>query len=459
MENEPSEMLAKSREAQKIWSEVSVRDRIACLKHFKQLVMRRMDDIVEAIQRETFKPSLEAVGIEVGAVLLTVAHYSTVAPRLLRAQKIKPHWLFINKSVSVRRAPFGVVGILGPSNLPFSLTIGDAIPALLAGNAVILKPSEMTPLAAEVGVELLKESGLPAGLIQVVTGDSKVGEKIIDEVDFVFFTGSTRAGRAVGEHCARLFKPCVLELGGNAPMIVMEDADLKRAVRAAVWGRFANSGQHCIATERVFVAKKVSAEFKKLLLQELKKIEGADIGRLYVPGTQERCSAQIEEALQNGAQIFFDGRKNGTGPVVLTDCHSKMKVMQEESFGPLLPIATFEQLEEVMQEANGVESGLSASIFSRDQKLARQIASRLEVGNVSINDVMTQFMVMGAPFAGWKSSGLGQRHGDQGLLQFTRPQTILSQRFSLPFFSSRDPWWFPYKKIWEQILRVLLRFV
>ena len=451
--------LHSARAAQKIWGALSVRDRVALLKNFRRLVIQRTNELVLAIQKETFKPSAEAVGIEIGTVLLTLNHYNKVAGRLLKTQKVRPHWMFANKQVEVHRAPYGVVGLIGPSNLPFSLTLGDAIPALLAGNAVIIKPSEVTPSAAELGVELMARAGLPAGLVQVLRGGPEMGEALIVQVDFVFFTGSTKVGRKVGEQCGKLLKPCVLELGGKAPLIVLKDADLKRAARAAIWGRFANCGQHCIATERVFVAKEVAPAFKNLLVQEMTRLQGQDIGTPYVPGGLSRFEAQLNDALQGGAMILYDGRKEGVGPVIVSDVTPSMKVMQEETFGPLLPVAEFEKVEEAIAAANAIESGLSAVIFTRDKKQGICLAKKFESGNVSVNDVMTHFMVMGAPFAGWKSSGLGQRHGDQGLLQFTRPQTIFTHRFSLPFFKTRDPWWFPYQKIWEKILRLLLRFV
>lgn len=413
------------------------------LKRFQKLLVKRQDEVIAAIQEDTGKPAIEALGIEIMAVLMTADYYRKNAAKILRPRRAKTHWIFKNKGVLVERVPYGVVGIIGPSNLPFSLTIGDAIPALMAGNSVIIKPSEYTPRSAEVGVKLALEAGLPEGVLQVIQGGPDVGAKLIETVDCVFFTGSTTVGKKVAAKCGELLKPCILELGGKAPMIVLEDADLERAARACVWGRFAHSGQHCIAIERVYVDKKIEDAFLEQTLRLAREIN--------IPlKISKHAQELLEEALSKNAKV--------SPPAILTNVNHSMRVMKEETFGPLLPIMSFNDEEEALKLANDSESGLSAVIFTRDKNKGLELAKKIESGTVSINDCMDHFMIMDAPMAGWKQSGLGVRHSQEGLLQFTKPQTIFWHRFAWPFCRKKEFWWFPYKKWNFDLLKWLTRF-
>lgn len=424
---------------------MNLKERLDWAHRFQKLLVQKSDLVVNAIQKDTGKTEPEALGIEVMTVLLTLAYYQKNATAFLEEKKVKTEWIFKNKKATVRRVPHGTVGILGPSNLPFALTIGDAIPALLAGNQVIIKPSERTPRSAEIGLQLARKAGLPENILQVIQGGPEVGEKLIEQADCIFFTGSTAIGRKVAVRCAELLKPCILELGGKAPMIVLEDADLERAARACVWGRFAHSGQHCIAIERVYVDQKI---FDQFLTKLLRAMERVNIPLLKT----ERTEAFLQEALQQGAKLH--------GSFILTNVTPEMRVMREEAFGPILPIMTFRTEEEAITLANDSDSGLSAAIFTKDKKRGKNLAEKIEVGSVMINDVMSHFSVMDAPFAGWKNSGLGGlRHSREGMLQFTKPQTIFWQRFTLPFSRRREFWWFPYKKWSQNLLKILTRIM
>lgn len=443
------QIIETARLAQKSWATTSVQDRARWLKKFQKLIVKKQDEIIAAIQTDTKKPAAEALGIEIATVLMTADYYRKKAEKFLKPRRAQTHWMFKNKGVWVRRVPYGLVGILGPSNLPFSLTIGDAIPALMAGNAVIIKPSEWTPKSVEVGTMLAQEAGLPKNVLQVIQGGAEVGTQLIKEVDCVFFTGSTNVGRKVATQTAELLKPCILELGGKAPMVVLADADLKRAARACVWGRFAHSGQHCIAIERVYVDKKIEEPFLNEVMRLSKALRPEELSPLTISKASQHLKELMDDALVKGAKL--------TEPGILTNVNHAMRVMKEESFGPLLPIMGFETQEEALQLANDSESGLSAVVFTKDKEAAWKIAKQIESGNVSINDCMDHFMIMDAPFGGWKNSGIGVRHSVEGLLQFTKPQTIFWHRFPLPIVRHREFWWFPYQKWTTSLLKFLTR--
>lgn len=442
-------IIQQAKHVQKIWQATSLTQRCNWLKKFQKFLVKKTDEAIAVIQEDTKKPAHEALGIEIATILMTADYYRKTTPKILKPRKAKTHWMFKNKGVLVERVPYGVVGILGPSNLPFSLTIGDAIPALMAGNAVIIKPSEWTPRSAEFGAKLALEAGLPENLLQVVQGGSDVGSVLIELVDCIFFTGSTSVGRKVAAKCGELLKPCILELGGKAPMIVLADADIQRAARACVWGRFAHSGQHCIAVERVYVDKKIEGPFLKEVLRLAKQLKPEEQSPLTVPKVSQHLKELIADALAKNAKL--------TEPGILTNVNHTMRVMKEESFGPLLPVMTFDNEAEALKLANDSESGLSAMIFTRDKKRAFELAKKIESGNVSINDVMDHFMIMDAPFGGWKNSGLGVRHSAEGLLQFTKPQTIFWHRFPLPIVRHREFWWFPYKNWSKRLLKFLTK--
>ncbi len=478
------QIMASARIAQKKWAERPADVRTKWLKKFQKYLRLNQNRIVEAIQADTHKPTAEALGIEIMAVTMTADYYQKNTGKILKPRRAKTHWIFKNKKVLVERSPHGVVGILGPFNLPFSLTIGDAIPALMAGNAVIIKPSEWTPKSAILGANLALESGLPPHLLQVVEGGAEAGSQLIENVDCIFFTGSTAVGRKVAMKAAELLKPCILELGGKAPMIVLADADLDRAAHACVWGRFAHSGQHCIAIERVYVAKKIAESFINKVIDLTKQLTPQELSPLTLPTAPAHLKELIDDAVAKGAAIKWQTVHGElptpvhgelptpvhgelptpvhgelveprTGTTILIGVDHTMRVMKEESFGPLLPIMVFDTPDEALRLANDSESGLSAVIFTQDKIGAEAMARKIEAGNVSINDVMDHFMIIDAPFGGWKNSGLGVRHAAEGLLQFTKPKTIFIHRFSLPFLRNREFWWFPYTKWIEKILKAL----
>lgn len=428
------------------------------LKTFQKLVAARADLIVETLCGETGKEPMEAYSTEIIPTILTARYYRKRAPKLLKRKRVRPGLLFFNKRVSVERLPLGTVGIVGPSNLPFILTIGDAIPALAAGNRVILKPSEKTPLSAKLGVDLMLEAGLGKDCVDLRNGGPEIVDSLIRDSDFIFFTGSIPAGKEIAAKCGAQAKPCVLELGGKSAMIVLDDADIERAARACLWGKFSNQGRHCVAVERVYVDHKIFEAFCGALEAGLHEVA---TGKSRRDSDDEEVSLPMSPFLQELVQDALNkgARQAAPNHPILTACNHTMRVMKEEIFGPLLPVMAFSNFQNLISLVNDSPTGLSASIFTKNKKQGRILAQHLHVGNITINDVMANFSVMDAPFAGWKSSGAGLRHSPEGLLQFTKPKTILSHSFDLPGFKKREPWWYPYEsKNLAFLKKIIARF-
>jgi acyl-CoA reductase-like NAD-dependent aldehyde dehydrogenase len=330
--------------------------------------------------------------------------------------------LLKTKKVTVHYQPRGVIGLVTPWNFPLILTIGEAIPALLAGNAVVIKPSEWTPLIALRGAEVLHEAfkaaGLPSEILQVVNGYGETGGALVDEADMIAFTGSVRTGRAVAERAARRLVPISLELGGKDPMIVLRDADLERAANAAVWGAFTNSGQVCISVERVYVEEPIAEEFTRRVVEKTKQlrqgIDGneaigdkrVDVGAMTFPKQVETVEDHLADAKVRGAQILTGGQRNPSmpgrffEPTVITNVDHSMKIMTEETFGPVLPIMRVKDAAEALHLANDSRYGLNASVWTRDRRQGERLAAQVEAGMTTVNDVLVGFGVTDAPSGG-----------------------------------------------------------
>ena len=402
--------------------------------------------------------------MEVLPVADAVHWYATHAEKALADERIPLH-LFPHKKSYLRFYPRGVIGIISPWNYPFSIPTGDAAAALMAGNAVVVKPSEFTPIILERTRALFEEAGLPRGLFSVVQGRGDVGAELIRSgVNMIVFTGSVATGRKVNLAAAEQMIPCVLELGGKDPAIVFPDADLDAAAKKIAWGAFANSGQTCASVERVYVHESVAKPFTERVVALARKLRqgepnqyDVDLGAMTTQMQVEIVRRHLEDARQRGAKILTGGEIQVTPdgarfvqPTVLTDATPEMAIVREETFGPMLPIMTYRTEEEAVRLANDSTYGLSAYVFTRDRARAERIANQLAAGTVMHNDTLYTHAVPETPWGGVKSSGLGRVHGKYGLRDFCEVRHVNLERLSFPAF-----WYYPYSKsAWSIGLRV-----
>lgn len=462
----------KAREAFRVWSALDLKQRAKVLLSARDLFLERREEIVELICNENGKPRVEAI-VELMYVCDVITFYAKQGRRFLKPQRVTPH-LLKNKKVTTIYNPRGIIGMITPWNFPLILTIGESIPALMAGNAVVIKPSEWTPLIAGLGAEILQQAfanaGLPPEILQIVNGYGETGGALVDEADMIAFTGSVRTGKAVAERAARRLIPVSLELGGKDPMIVLKDADIERAANAAVWGAFTNSGQVCISVERVYVEEPIAEEFTRRVVEKTKALrQGSDateintnhrvdVGAMTFPKQIETVESHVEDARSRGAQILTGGRRNPDlpgrfyEPTVLAAVDHSMKIMTDETFGPVLPIMRVRDAGEALRLANDTIYGLNASVWTRDKDKGERIAAQVQAGMTCVNDVLVGFGVSDAPSGGLKESGIGKRHGAEGIRRFCNQQVIVTDRFGM----KREMMWYPYSASTERLLSRLI---
>ena len=455
-----AEAVARARRAAPEWSPLPVRRRVEALAELARVFERRADDLAASIVEETGKPQAEALAEVVVSVEL-IRYYRAHAPRHLRPRRVSSGWMMWKKAW-VEREPLGVVGAITPWNYPLILAMDAVTTALVAGNAVVVKPSELTPLATTMIPELCREAGLPEGVVQVVTGDGRTGEALVRSgVDKIFFTGSTAVGRKVMAAAAETLTPVTLELGGKDPAIVLDDADLERAARGIAFGGFFNAGQTCISIERVYVLEPVADAFIEALVREARALrwDGAgarDLGPMITAAQHRKVSEHIEDAVAKGARILTGGvpeaGEGAIAPTVLADIDATMKVYAEETFGPVLPVIPVPSEEEAVRRANDTAYGLFASVWTGNRKRGLRLARQIRSGGVSINDSLSHYGVGGLPMGGVADSGFGSRRGLEGLDEMTRVRTYFADRGGL----TREPWWFPYDDRGERLTRAVL---
>jgi acyl-CoA reductase-like NAD-dependent aldehyde dehydrogenase len=431
-------ILDRAAAAQPAWAALDFTTRA---RHLRRLAraMARDEQLLDTLVAETGKPRYEAEGIELLYALELTRFLSGRAGRRALAEERRRPFFFRTKRARVVYHPRGVVGVIGPWNWPLLNNYADAIAPLVAGNAVVLKPSRLTPLTSMRIAQLWRDLGSPADVFHVVTGGTEVADILLDRVDLVFFTGSGDVGRHVAKRCAERVIPAILELGGKSPMIVLGDADLPRAARAAIWSAFANSGQVCIRTERVIVDRAVAERFIALVSAGVAALRQGDatgsadidVGPARQLEHLDHLERQIRDAVAKGARVVAGGtRRSELGahffaPTVLADCTPDMLVMRDETFGPVLPIMAVDGFEQAIRVANDPPGGLSGSVWSRDRTRALDAARRLHTGSVCINDALVNYLCVEAPLGGADSSGLGFRHGAEALRQFCRVETIV----------------------------------
>ncbi len=458
-----------ARAVQPRWAALGFGRRANVLKRMSGWLSTNAEEVIEVICRETGKTYDDAQITDWSYGLMAFDFWAKHAEGYLADERIKPaSWLNRSKRLTVRYEPLGLVGVIGPWNYPLALSVGDAIPALAAGNAVLLKPSELTPLTSLLLQRGLRECGLPDGVLQVATGGGRTGAAVVDEVDMVMFTGSTATGQAVMERAARTLTPVSLELGGKDPMIVLADADVERAANCATYYSMFNSGQTCISVERVYVEDPVYDEFVARVTAKLRALRHApstgpgssDVGAMTAPAQLEVVTRHVEDALARGARAVVGGTTGAGGrpgywfaPTLLLDVDHSMACMREETFGPTLPIMRVRDAEEAIRLANDSPYGLAASVFGRDAKRAEAIARRLEAGAVCVNDAVVNYSMLELPMGGWKASGIGARHGPGGIRKYCRQQSVMVSRLH----GRKEPFMYPYRPRTTRALQRVLR--
>ena len=480
---EPWEMgavLERAREAQREWGRRSIYGRVRLFEKLREVIYRRRDEIARMVSAETGKPRAESILAEVMLALDSVEFFARRAPEWLRNESVPHHNLALKaKRGWMQFEPYGVVAVIAPWNYPFAIAVSAVAPALVAGNAVVLKPSELTPQVGELIGELFGEVaarvGAPRDLLQIVQGGGKVGEALIAAGPAkVFFTGSVATGKLVAGMCAERLIPSVPELGGKDAMIVMGDADLDVASSAAVWGAFTNCGQACLSVARIYAQEETAGRFVELVVEKARRLrlggpdvdardagardgsnsagragvgEGeAEIGPMIRESQVAKIEKQLREAVEDGAQIKCGGKRRPDWgptffePTVLVVRDENARIMREETFGPVVAVASFAGVDDAVRMANGTEFGLSASVWTRDVCAGEGVASRLRAGSVMINDVGSYYGICEAPHGGSGASGWGRTHSRLGLLETVRVKYVDVD--GLP--RTRKPWWFGY---------------
>ena len=431
---------ASAREAQQAWARRPFAERAAVMLRFHDLVIDNAAEILDVIQLETGKARRHAFE-EVLDVAIQARYYAHTAAAFLRPRRCQGALPVLTKAWEYHR-PRGVIGIIAPWNYPLSLAIGDAVPALMAGNGVVLKPDAQTPFSALWAAGLLHEAGLPHGLLQIVTGrGAELGEPLLDGADYLMFTGSTATGRIVAAQAAERLKDCSMELGGKNALLVLPDASVGRAVAGAVRGITANGGQLCISIERVYVHDAIYDTFVPRLVEALRAVKlGADLtfaddmGSLISADQLDKVTAHVSDAVAKRAEVLAGGKARPDlgpyfyEPTLLAGVTEGMELCRTETFGPVAAVYRCASTQEMIERANDSGYGLNASIWTRDTRRGRELAAGVQSGSVNINEAYAATWASAGPMGGFKESGLGRRHGRQGILKYTEAQTVAVQR-------------------------------
>src|SRR5215213_5687174 len=449
--------VSRARAAQPAWARLSYHERARFILRARDLVLDRLEEIAKLISRETGKPVSEAIAMEIVPTLDLMHHFAKNTRQILKRRRIGlGQYNFMARTSYIVYKPLGIVGIISPWNFPWATPLDEVVMALMAGNAVVVKPSELTPFTALKIAEVFKQAQLPDGLLAIVTGDGSTGAALVEAgVNKIMFTGSVNTGKRVAEAAAKHLTPVVLELGGKDPMIVLEDANLENAARAAIWGAFCNSGQACASIERCYVHHSIADKFVDIVVKETKLLKqdkpstgNIDVGAMTNERQLEIVEDHVSDAVERGANVRAGGhRLDGSPgwfhePTVVTGVDHSMKLMRDETFGPVLPIMTFRTDEEAVRLANDSIYGLTASVFTGDLSRGKRIAEQVDAGTVMVNEVVYTHAVAQTPWGGVKQSGYGRTHGSLGLLELVTPQHIhVNGMPAIP-----DVWWFPYTK-------------
>lgn len=442
----------RARKAQRVWGALTVRERVRALRALRGLLVRRMDHVIEVIREETGKPAVEALGHEVMIIAGLMKAYEKRAPRVLRPKRVGTG-ILVNKGATKLYEPFGVVGVISPWNFPFSMPGIPTVGALFAGNAVVIKPSEVTPRSGALLAELAREA-IPdhPDLVQVIQGRGEVGAALVRSgVDKIAFIGSPATGRKILAGAADTMTPVVMELGANDVAVVCEDADLERAAAGIVWGAMSNAGQVCMSVERALVPEAVYDRFAAAVQREMEALrvgegDNVDVGRLIFPPQRDIIQRAVDDAAARGAKVVLGGGvQSERGPVyaptLILDATPEMALNASETFGPVLPLVRVKDEDEAIRVANAGPFGLNASVWTKSRARGRRIVRRLQAGMVMVNDVLINFGIPELPYGGVKQSGFGRMMGDEGLLEFSQVKAVADTRVAL----KRELFWFPYR--------------
>jgi acyl-CoA reductase-like NAD-dependent aldehyde dehydrogenase len=449
-------MAERGRAAQPAWEALGFEGRGRILRRAQKWVVDNAERVAETIVAESGKTYEDALLAEVAYASNAFGFWAKHAPEYLGDERVRSANPFVlGRKLVVRYRPYGLIGVIGPWNYPLTNSFGDCIPAMAAGNAVILKPAEATPMTSLLMAECMKECGLPEGVFQVAPGSGReIGPELVDLADMIMFTGSTDTGKTIMARAAQTLTPVSLELGGKDPMIVLADADVERAANAAAYYSMQNGGQTCISIERVYVEAPIYDDFVARVSEKVGALrQGApagpgsvDVGAVTIPPQLETISRHVEDARTAGAKVLVGGHaRTDKGqyyePTVLVDVDHSMTAMTEETFGPTLPIMKVGSADEAVRLANDSPFGLSASVWTKDAARGEEVARRVEAGAVCVNDASLNYLALELPMGGWKDSGMGHRHGAGGIRKYARQQSLLITRLA----PKKDLHMYPYK--------------
>lgn len=465
--DEVAEAIQRARHAAVSWNATSVAQRVAIVDRALDVLVANQARYVEVISQETGRSTVETQFMAIFAACDAMNYYARRAASVLADESMSLHLLKIKKATMTYK-PMGVVGIITPWNGPFQLSMNPTVQALLAGNCVLLKPSEVTPACGELVGEIFREAGLPDGVLQVLLGDGETGKALVEGgVDKISFTGSVATGRRIGAACGEQLIPCTLELGGKDAALVLADADLDRAVRGVTFAGLMNAGQFCAGTERVYVERAVAEPFIEQLTAHLKSLRlGPDIGPMISEAQLSIVERHVQEAVAAGATLRCGGAVEGAcfQPTLLTDVTHEMAVMSEETFGPVLPVMIVDDADHAVAMANDSKFGLGATVWTGDKRRGEALARRLNAGSVCVNDSVITYGVLEVPFGGRGDSGVGSVNGVHALRNWSHAQPILTDRLG----QSDEQHWYPYTEetadglkkairvLWGSALRRLL---
>jgi acyl-CoA reductase-like NAD-dependent aldehyde dehydrogenase len=449
-------LVQEARAAQPAWAEMPFDARAKVFYRARKWLVDNRERVARTIIEETGKTREDAMLAEVMFIADSFGYWAKSAPKHLKEEKIRSHSpLMIGRKLRIRYQPRGVIGVIGPWNYPLTNCFGDGIAALAAGNAVVFKPSEITPMSTMLMQECMREAGLPDGVMQVATGRGATGAALIETVDYVMFTGSVATGRKVAAKAAETLTPFSLELGGKDPMIVLRDADVERAANGAVFWSMANGGQICQAVERVYVEAPIYDEFVAKVVEKTRALRqgvpgeagAVEVGAVTFEPQADIIEDHVKDAVAKGAKVLVGG-KRGAGPgrffepTVVVDVDHTMKLMQDETFGPILPVMKVADEHEALRLANDSRYGLNSSVWTKDLVKGERIASQVQAGSTCVNDAVANYAAQELPFGGVKESGIGVRHSAAGIRKYCNSHSIMVTRFAL----KRELYWFPFSR-------------